>query len=216
MMLTFAYAPEDAKLGDRLKTDLQQKGFESSDTLQKGSGNLLILLVSAASNSNSGVQNALLEALDSGLHIIPVMAENAALPKYIDHLKGLDFTSEYPLETLVKQIETLTSANAGLPMKVLTPAARQKNRGIGLWLGALVIFWFIAGVIAVGLFGIQAPREEYNTIETEVAATIAVIVDKNLPRSTEEAANFPATVQAVPTSQRPLLIATATARAGGE
>jgi hypothetical protein len=40
------------------------------------------------------------------------------------------------------------------------------------------------------------------------------LLETNQPRSTQDAGHFPATVQAAPTGQRPLLIGTATAIAG--
>lgn len=212
-MLIIAYASQDAELAQRLINDLKTKGHSISETPQTGGEHILLALISPASNANESVQTNLTTALDSSQHIIPVMVQSAPLPKWIDHLKPLDFTAGYPLNTLIEQISLLSSSNAGLPLKVLTPAARSKNRNSGYWLFALALLWFILGVVLVGFFGIQAPREEYNTINTEVAATIIVIIQGNLPRSTEDALNFPATVQAAPTAQRPLLVATATALA---
>lgn len=210
-MLAITYSPSDSDLAKRLLVDLTAKGYSVSDVQLTGRGNILIVLVSPASNTEVTVQNRILSALDNGQHIIPVMANTAPIPKLIDHLKPFDFTSTYPIEVLGEQIEHLSSPNAGLPLKVLTPAARAKNRNVGYWFFALALIWFILGIVLVGFFGIQAPREEYNTINTEVAATIMVIIDENLPRSTVEAENFQATVQAAPTAQRPLLAATATA-----
>ncbi|MEZ4667638.1 MAG: hypothetical protein R3E39_06935 [Anaerolineae bacterium] len=210
-MLTITHAQEDAQLAHKLINDLTKQGQAISETPQKGREHILIAVISPASNNDLQVQTAITDALDNSQHIIPVLAQAAVLPKWIDHLKALDFTDSYPLDTLIKQIELLSSGKAGLPLKVLTPRARGKNRNVGYWLAALALVWFILGIILVGFFGIQAPREEYNNIDTEVAATVMVILEGNIPHSTEEAANFPATVQAAPTAQRPLLEATATA-----
>ena len=212
-MLTVTYANEDTELAKRLIQDLKTKGHSVSETAQTGEDHIFIAIVSPSSNADERVQTSITAALDNSQHIIPVMAQAAPLPKWIDHLKPLDFTAGYPITALIDHIALLSSSNAGLPLKVLTPAARTKNRNSGYWLFALALLWFILGVVLVGFFGIQAPREEYNTVNTEVAATIIVIIQGNLPHSTDEAANFPATVQAVPTAQRPLLVATATAMA---
>lgn len=212
-MLAITYSADDSNLAKRLSTDLKANGQLVSESPLSGTEHILIVLNSPSSNMDVEVQNRIAGALDNGQHIVLILAQAAKIPKLIDHLKPLDFTTGYPINTLVEQITHLSSSNAGVPLKVLTPAARMKNRNVGYWLFALALVWFILGVVLVGVFGIQAPREEYNTINTEVAATIMVIIDENLPRSTVEAENFQATVQAAPTAQRPLLVATATALA---
>jgi hypothetical protein len=65
---------------------------------------------------------------------------------------------------------------------------------------------------------LQAPVEEYNGIDTMVALTRDVIVAPQLqiyaeflPRSTEDATNYVATLLAVPSPYRPLVAQTATA-----
>lgn len=210
-MLTISYAPGDKALAERIGQDLQKQGQELNATLSKGAGNLLILLVSPESNADRTVQNTLIQACDNSQHIIPVLAKTAPLPKFVDHLQAVDFSSSYNLNTLVEQIKVLSAPDIKPPLRVRTPKTIASNRGYGYALTILAIAWFIIGIVLVGFGGIQAPREEYNTIDTEVAATIAVAVHQNLPRTTEEAENFPSTLQAVPSPQRPLLIASATA-----
>jgi hypothetical protein len=77
---------------------------------------------------------------------------------------------------------------------------------------------FAIGLFAVAVLNVEAPVEEFNAIDTEVAATrdflIAPTLDgylRFLPGSAEEASVYPATVQAVPTRIRPFVAATATA-----
>ncbi len=209
--LVLAYAAQDAALASRLEKDLQAKGYTFKSELSSDSHDMLIALISPASTADKMVEKSIIQALDSVQHIIPVQVATAPLPKLIDHLKPVDFTAAYALDALVEQITTLSSPDARRPLKVLTPSVRRANRGTASWLAILAVIWFIIGIVLVGFYGIQAPREEYNNIDTEVAATIEGYVRQNLPHSTEEAINFPATVQAAPTSQRPLLIATATA-----
>jgi hypothetical protein len=210
-MITLTYDPQDSALATRLIQDLKTQGFSISDTLAPGKGNVLIAFASPASNNNRIVQDVIAQAYDNGQHVAVVNAQAAPTPKFINHLKSFDFINDYPLPALVDQLKLMASPEAGLPLKVLTPKARVKNRGIGLWLTIVVLIAFIWGIVLVGVFHQQAPVEEYNNVDTEVAATVASIVQKNLPHSTQEAIDFPATVQAVPTAQRPILIQTATA-----
>lgn len=208
-MLILIHAPEDDALASRLRTDLQTAGYTLNPTLQ--SGGILIVVLSAAGVANPAVNAAITQALDTGLHIIPIVIHPAALPELIDHLDALDFSQQYPFATLQTRIDQLSRAETRPPLKVRTPAVRASNRRIGIWLVALALVWFILGLVLVGFYGIQAPREEYNTISTLEFATVQVYLSRSQPRTTEDALSFPVTLQAAPTAQRPLLIATATA-----
>ncbi len=210
-MLTLINNSQDAALAQRVTTDLKAQGFAFNDTLTTAKDNILLVVFSPAANADASIQAVMTQAFDNSQHVVLLMAQPTTLPKLINHLKTFDFSSAYPLSTLAEHLQHLASPEAGLPLKVLTPKVRVKNRGVGIWLTVVVLLWFIVGLVVVGVFRIQAPVEEYNTVETEYAATVANIVQQNLPRSTEEAINFPATVQAVTTAQRPILIETATA-----
>ena len=210
-MITLTYDPQDSPLATRLAQDLKAQGFSISDKLEPGKGNVLIAFASPASNISLSVQEVITQAYDNGQHVVVINAQSAPTPKFINHLKAFDFINGYPLPALVDHLKLLASPEAGRPMKVLTPKTRVKNRGAGIWLTIIVLIAFIWGLVLVGVFHQQAPVEEYNTVDTEVGATVASIVQKNLPHTTQEAIDFPSTVQAVPTAQRPLLIQTATA-----
>jgi hypothetical protein len=214
-MLHIVSAPEDVALASRLKSDLQAARYTVNGDLPTGSEHLLIVVLSPAAWSNANVQATVIRALDNSQHIIPVLTDGASLPKLIAHVSALDFTTDYPIEALKQLVDRLAAPGAPPPMRVLTPTIRRANSRIGYWLFILVVIWFVVGVILVGVFRVQAPTEEYNTIATFAQATINVYVGRNLPRTTEDAINFPMTLQAAPTAQRPLLIATATRLAGG-
>jgi hypothetical protein len=214
-MIHISAAPEDAAFAARLKTDLEQAGYPLGDTLPSGSGNLLIAVLSPTAWANVSLQGDVIRAMDASQHVIPVLTGNAKLPRFIEHLTPVDFSSGYNLDALKGEVDRLTAPGAPAPMRVLTPSVKGRNNRIGYWLFLLAILWFVIGVVLVGVFRVQAPTDEYNTIATFAQATINVYVGKNLPRSTAEAENFPATIQAAPTAQRPLLIATGTAMAAG-
>ena len=74
---------------------------------------------------------------------------------------------------------------------------------------------FLAALYGIGVLGIQAPQEEYDQTVTQVVATRNAFIEAALPRSTEDAIVFAATVEGAATALQPLLAATATARAGG-
>jgi hypothetical protein len=213
-MLAITFAPGDAAMAARLRQELEKAGEQIEAELPQERGGLLLAVLSPEAETNSTVQDTLIRALDQGNHILLVLARPILLPKLIDHLPVLDFTEQYDPDALLQSVAALTSPQAGLPLRVQTPRVRRYNRRSGLILAVLALLWFTIGVILVGVYGAQAPIEEYSTIATEAAATVYAEVRSNLPRSTADALNFSATVQAVTTAQRPLLVGTATAIAG--
>ena len=208
-MIILTSTPADAALANRIREDLQAGGYAVGDA-PGGHDDALIAVISPASNADRQVQSALNNALDRNIPVVPVLAAPAELPKVIEHLEALDFTQNYDGSALRERL----TPHKRLPLKVLTPAARKNNRRIGLWLALLAILWFVIGLYAVGVLHIQAPLKEFNTVDTMVAVTIQSYLSTNIPRSTADAANFPSTVQAAPSAQRPLLIETATAMVG--
>lgn len=210
-MITVVNTPGDQDLAARIRQDLQAVGYDVGDTVRAGAGNMLVLVLSPQAAADVHLTQTMVEALDNNQHIIPVLAKPTPVPKLIDHLTALDFSQQYDAEALRSTVTALTTPGASRPMTVITPKVQKANRRIGLWLAGLSIIWFIIALILVGVFHIQAPTEEYNTVDTLEAATIQVVVGRNLPRTTQDALNFSTTLQAAPTAQRPLLIATATA-----
>lgn len=212
-MLYITHAPGEAALAARLKAELTAGGYTVNAALTNQPRHLLIALLSPEAVANTAVQNDIFAALDNGQHIIPVLAKDVDVPKLIDHLPAVDFRKTEDFATLKAQIDKLSAPDAGSPVRVQTPKLRSRNRRVGFWVLLVAVVWFIIGVVLVGVYGIQLPREEYELVDTQAAIEINEIVGRNLPRSTEDAANFPATLRAAPTAQRPLLIATTTAMA---
>lgn len=214
-MLKLLYTPTDAALAARLETDLRGAGYDFTDGKP-----VLIPILSPAALNDATINAAINAALDRGEHITPVIAAPITFPRLIDHLAFADFTEEYALDALKTNIDAALSPEARLPLAVLTPSRQKANRSFGLIMVGIVLFMFVVGLYAVGVLKIQMPQEEYDAIDTEVALTIQPIVApvlatyaQFLPRSTDEAANYAATLRVVPTVYRPLMAATATAYA---
>lgn len=210
-MITVVNAPGDSDIAARLRQDLQAAAYLPGDGLPAGADHLLVAVLSPEANADPSVGQAIITALDNGQHVIPVLAKPAPVPKLIDHLTVLDFSERYDADALRGCAAALTAPGAGRPLKVMTPKVRQANRRAGVWLGALALLWLVIGLVLVGVFRVQAPLEEFNNVDTMEAVTIQAAVGRNLPHSTQEAENFPLTIEAAPTAQRPLLIATGTA-----
>jgi hypothetical protein len=221
-MLKITYTPKDEALAEQMLADLRRANYQVEDIRANGvaqtAQDVLIVVLSPEANDDANVQNTIITALDNGQHIIPVFAAPAELPRLIDHLGGLDFSETYDFDGLRAKVEEALARDARLPLRVRTPSVRRSNRSVGIVLGLLALLWFGLGLYGVGVLGIQAPQEEYDAVNTEVALTQAFLMNPELdrygqflPRSTEAAQNYGATLRAVPTVYRPFMAATATA-----
>jgi hypothetical protein len=204
-MFNIIYAPGETELASRLQTDLEIA--LDGETIR----NTTIVLLSPGANQDKTVQNALMATLDSGQHIVPVMAKAAVVPELIDHLEAIDFTQRYDLNSLIERIRQLSGPDGGLPIRVRTPAIKAANRRFGYVMAALALAMFVAGLYLVGVMGVQAPAEEYQALYLTETVTIQAQVDRFLPRSTADALHFDSTLEAVPTALQPLLSDAATA-----
>ncbi len=213
-MLKIITTSSDTTVAQRIHEDFAAAGYQ----IDEGSpvrGDVVLLLVSPTAFADKEFMDRLDQALDLSSHIIPVASTPMTLPDLIGHLEVVDFSGGYDFEALKARADEAASP---LIMRVLTPTAKRSNRGVGVVLGVVALFMFVVGLIAVGVFHLQAPVEEYNGIDTMVALTRDVIAAPQLqiyaeflPHSTEDASNYVATLIAVPSPYRPLVAMTATA-----
>lgn len=224
-MLKITYDSNDEALARQIMSDLRAAGYEieeASAGQAASRDDVLIVLLSPEANADTSVQDWLVEALDNGQHVIPVLAKPAQPPALIDHLPVLDFGASYDFAALRQAVDLALSPDAPRPLRVRTPAVRRTNRRAGLLLGLLALVWFVIGIYGVAVLGIQAPQEEYNAVDTQAAQTQAFFINPELdryglflPQSGEEASSYEATLRAVPTVYRPFMAATATAFGAG-
>ncbi len=216
-MIKVLYSSSDQVVGQRLVEDFRKAGYEVS--LEPPlHGDVLVMVLSQAAMDDAALQAALIKALDLSLHIVPVMSQPIQLPKLIDHLDVVNFSDSYDFAVLRKQVDLELSPAAPLAMRVRTPSVKRSNRSTGVVVAAAALIMFIVGLIAVGIYHIQAPIQEFNTVDTEVAMTRDIMVKPQMqiygqffPQSTLDAENYLPTLLAVPTVYRPLIAMTATA-----
>ncbi|MEP7293695.1 MAG: hypothetical protein ABI835_18045 [Chloroflexota bacterium] len=220
-MLKIIHTASDQALATRIVSDFRQGAYEIGDNAVDH-GDTAILVLSPAALNDMALQAELIRALDLSVHLVPVMAQIVQLPKLIDHLDVVDFSTGYDFPLLRRQVDVELAPDAPLPVLALTPKVKRSNRRAGLVVALAALVMFAAGLYAVGVLGIQAPIQEFNNDFTALALTRDLIAAPELeiyaqflPRSTEDAANYAATLRAVPTVYRPLVALTATAVAQG-
>ena len=185
-MIHITFTADQAQLAQQIRDDLTG-AFETAPPL-------LIILVSEASNQDPVVAEEIARARQSGVQLLPILMENVALPEPLVYEKPLNFTAGYRRDSLLRRLSQLTMTNREV---------RQANRRALLVIGAiaalmfgLAIFGMVSGLVAF-------PVAEYNEEATFQALWIDGLIRETLeyarPRSTDDALNFAATLEAAPT-----------------
>lgn len=197
-MLHITYAPDDVDIAERMKNDLSAANL----TVEQ---NILIVLITPESAQDKSVNRAISEAIENDHIVLPVMLRTAPLPSQISHITPIDLTKGYQFSKIIKAVRSAT-----IGQDVLT-----SNRRLLFYLMALVllIFGISVGSLATGL--VAVPEEELANEQATRDAQISTLtfptLDPLMPRTTQDALDFPLTVEAANTRNAPLLMATATA-----
>jgi len=197
-MIRITYSAEQQGLAEQIRDDLAGAAAPAQP--------ILLVLVSAPSNSDPTVQAEIRQAQQKGSRIIPILAENTALPELLAGYRALDFAAGYHRRRLWRSLSQAAMTKAEV---------RQANRralmviaGIALLMFGLAIVTLMSGLIAF-------PVDEYNHEATFQAQWIHGMIGETLeaaqPRSTQDALHFEATLAAAPTRLFLYIRATATA-----
>lgn len=221
-MIRLIHASTEHALADRVTADLRRAGL----TVELGPGSdrtdFVLLVLGASSWTDADLRRQAEAALDAGQHIVIVSEGAVTPPKLIDHLRTVDYMQPGASSTLAEVLSTLRADDGRLALRVRTPSVQRSNRRVGAIFAAMALVMFAAGLYAVGVLGIQRPDDEFDQVETEVAATRDALAAPELavyagflPRDAEAAAavDYLPTLMAVPTVYRPLMAMTATAYA---
>ncbi len=196
-MIDIIHHSADAQLARRLQQQLSPMEV-----------NATLVLLSPAAAEDEQLLAQLERALDAGRRIVPLLPASGQvqLPTLIEHLEPQDPDDLAGLQRRLQE-------DGSMRLRVHTASLRAGNRRTALVLLLFVAIMFLAALYGVGVLGLQYPHQEYDEVEERVVATRDAFIEQALPRSTEETEAFPVTVEAAATALRPLLSATATARA---
>jgi len=198
-MISITYSADQKTLAEQIRDDLSKAGFQPAHSV-------LLVLVSSASNNDPSVQDEIKRALNRGLTVIPILTESVSVPESLDAIKPLNFSGSYKRASLLTRLTQSTMTDADV---------KQANRRALTVIGSIAFVMFAVAIIGImgGLVGF--PVDEYNEEATYQAEWVNGLIVETLeysqPRTTQDAENFPATLEAVPTRVFLFIRGTATA-----
>lgn len=200
--ITIVYAQPDEKTALRLAQDLSDKGYAFGEL---SADSILIAVISQAGLQDDDLRAMLVRALDMNLPVIPVETEPTTLPDLIAHVASVSFHDGYDLRSVTAALERLNAASLS-----------DRNRRLGLIFGGFLVLLFLAYTVAIVLFDIEAPQEEFQRLYTRDAATINAFAQEYIPRSTEQAAQFDATLADFPNEELVTVVVQTATQAAAE
>jgi hypothetical protein len=222
-MLKLIYAAADAAFAEQVKIDLAAS--EPVDDLRdpgasQQKDDVLVAVVTAETFRDPVAAGRIYDALDQFQHIVPVLPAPIRLPTVLNNLVAIDYTRPAAAQALLDRIEFVRSDAAPQPMRVLTPRTRRSNRNVVAVFAALAASMFCIGLLAIGGGVSRPPEDEYDAVATAIQGTVDIEIQTELqqymlflPANASDAADYPATLQQVPTRYRPFMAMTATGAA---
>jgi hypothetical protein len=210
--ITLLFVPSDEKLAAQIRADLDTQGYNVHSDIQPNG--LTIAVLSSQAIADSDIRQSILKAIESHQHIVPVLANPVQVPRLIENLPVLDFSTGYDGDALNARLHQLTAPDAPAPLMVLTPNRQKSNRKLAVSIFAVIFLMFVLAILGVISGALVPPADEFAGVETQIFLTRNYFIDESLPRNTEEALSFELTVEQARETVQPFLILTATGIAG--
>jgi hypothetical protein len=197
-MLNISYTPKDAKTAETMQKDLAAASPRLEHSI------LLVLL-----NTEALADKELLKAIESAKNanqvIAPVLLEKVTLPSHLQGLATLDFSRAYDKDKLIGFVKSAD----------MSEEVKTRNRRLFFYVAGAALLVFVLSIASLATGLIVPPNDEFATEnalqDAQIETVVAPELDAVRPRTTEDALNFPATVEAARRNIRPFLIGTATA-----
>ncbi|MCS6835459.1 MAG: hypothetical protein NZ750_05510 [Anaerolineae bacterium] len=199
-MLNIAFHPTDQALAEKLQADLSKTYIR----LEKP---MLIVLLSQAALADAEVSRSVQQAQAEGARIAVILPQAlTSLPAPYAGLPVFSATDgRYEMKGLMAYLNRVDLGETRI----------ARSRALLLLMLVSVAVMFVLALWGVGSGQVRFPSSEYATDDAIAFSQIQTLtfptLDPLMPRSTEDALAFPATVQAAPTRNRPYLAGTATA-----
>ena len=203
-MLNITYAEQDAGLASTIQKDVSA----SSLTLEHP---YLLVLLSRLTLNDASIQAVIQKALQEKQRVVPVLVEaGTPVPAELQSAKVIDLTGGYHPVRVIGALKRMDVGEDRI----------TRNWRLMIAMLVIVVLAFIASVWGITQGVIRFPAEEYATENARTDATLQALVGPTLqvlvPHTTDEAANFQVTLDALPRGMKnvgELAILTATAQA---
>jgi hypothetical protein len=197
-MLNITFNEKDRELAERIQRDLQSSPVKFSQSYN-------IVVVNSASLKDDEVNSAIAQSQQKGEQLVALMLEDVALPASLKDALQVDCKDGYRARKL----------NAALRRHEVGAERVSRNNIFLAAFAVLSILIFSTALISIATGTVAFPVSEYATEDAANQALIDKFMRPTLeafqPRSTMDAENFPATVEAAQTRVAPFLVQTATA-----
>ncbi len=198
-MISITYSADQKSLAEKIRDDLASADVQPAHPV-------LIVLVSNESNNDPSVQREVEQALKRGFTIVPILTESVSVPETLDAVKPLNMSGGYKSQPLLTRLSQSTMTRTDV---------RTANRRALTVIGAIALVMFSMGIIGIMGGVVAFPVDEYNEEATYQAEWVNGLIVETLeyaqPRTTQDAENFEATLEAVPTRVFLFVRGTATA-----
>jgi hypothetical protein len=197
-MLNISYTPKDVKTAEVMQKDLMAAGLRLEHSI------LIVLL-----NQEALADEALLKGIESAQRekqvIAPVLLQKVALPETLRGKSSLDLSKGYDKNKLIAFVRSAD----------ISEEVKARNRRLFFYVAGAAILVFAISMASLVSGIVAAPNDEFATEnalqDAQIETVTAPELDAARPRTTEDALNFPATVEAARRNLRPFLMGTATA-----
>jgi hypothetical protein len=196
-MLQITYASADAAVAQRIRDELMASALKLERPM-------LVLLASPESLADETIMTQVQQARQQGHRIAVVTVRPVQVPADMGEFPPLDYTAGQP-HRLVRYLNRVDLGTARI--------RRSRWLLLAVSAGALAMFFVAIWGIITGQ--VAFPQDEYATEYAfelgQIGTFAAPTLDYLMPRTTDDALNFPATAERAPTRVRIFAIETATA-----
>ena len=197
-MLNMTYAASDSALAEQMTKDLSTAPLKLDHSL-------LIVVASPDGMKDESVSKAIKQAEKDNHRIAVVKVKPTSIPDNLGEFPPLDLSAKYDRNRLVRYINRVDMGMARV----------KRGQRLLFFISAGAILMFVAAIWGITSGQVAFPQDEYATefaFELDQISTFAApTLDYLMPRTTDDALNYAATVEKMPTRVREFAIQTATA-----
>lgn len=209
--LTIVYADTDQQPALQLAEALQERGYVFTPLTPN---NVLIAVISPGGLQSMELRQMLDEAFRMNSGVVLAETQASTLPEMIRNadpvrLSGNTAQDVKAIIDAIKRAKDPEEPDAA-PLVPSSERTTNPNGRLGILIGLGILGLFGLYTVAIALFDIEAPQEEFEELYTRDAMTINAFAQEYIPLNTEQAESFEITLEGVNDELATLVVATAT------